>query len=236
MQIKCITIDDEPLALTKLEDFITRVPGLQLTRSFDNPVEAIGWLRENRVDLIFLDIRMEQLTGIQFLETTAPSCSVIITTAFEQYALKGYDLNITDYLLKPYSFERFLKAVTRVMDQVSGKSHGMKTREENNRFIFVKTEYRLEKVDTEDILYVEGMKDYLRIVCRGKKIMTLMSFAKMEEMLPAEKFCRIHKSYLVSISKIDSIERGVVVISDKRIPVSLTYRDDFFSKISTFPV
>jgi len=226
MQINCIAIDDEPLALSKLEGFISKVPELILVRTFDDPIEAIGWLKENSTDLIFLDIKMEQLTGIQFLEAIEPSSKVILTTAFDQYALKGFELNVTDYLLKPFSFQRFLQAVNKAMEHFS-----IKKNPENDSFIFVKTEYRLERIDIDDILYIEGMKDYLRIICTGKKIMTLQSFAKIEESLPDNKFCRVHKSYIVAIDKIKSVERGVIIIADQRIPVSNTYKDIFFSKI-----
>ena len=231
MQINCIVIDDEPLALSKLESFIKKVPWLTLIRTFDNAIEAIGWLRENVSDLIFLDIQMEHLTGIQFLEATGTTSRVIITSAYDQYAIRGFDLNVTDYLLKPFSFERFLQAVNRVMEYYSQKVEGQKTISENDAFIFVKTEYRLERIDFNDILYIEGMKDYLRIICTSKKIMTLQSFAKIEESLPANKFCRVHKSYIVAIDKIKSVERGVILIADKRIPVSNTYKESFFSKI-----
>jgi two-component system, LytTR family, response regulator len=231
MQINCIAIDDEPLALSKLEAFIARVPGLNLLRTFDNAVEAISWLNENRIDMVFLDIQMEQLTGIQFLEATGLSCPIIITSAYDQYAIKGFELNVTDYLLKPFSFQRFLMAVNKVMERISQKVEARKEEEENNRYIFVKTEYRLEKVDTEDIAYIEGMKDYLRIVCSNKKIMTLQSFARLEESLPSKKFCRIHKSFIIALDKIESIERGVVLIAGQRIPVSNTYKDNFYARI-----
>ena len=229
MQIDCIAIDDEPLALSKLEGFIGKVPDLILRKTFDNAIDAIGWLKENPVDLIFLDIQMEQLTGIQFLETTASKSRIILTTAYDQYALKGFELNVTDYLLKPFSFQRFLQAVNKVMEYLSQKNES--SQDATDSFIFVKTEYRLERVDLDKILYIEGMKDYLRIVCTDKKIMTLQSFAKLEESLPSKKFCRVHKSFLVAIDKIKSIERGVIQIADQRIPVSNTYKDSFFSKI-----
>jgi len=231
MQINCIAIDDEPLALSKLEAFIARVPGLNLLRTFDNAVEVVSWLNEKRVDLVFLDIQMDQLTGIQFLEATGLHCFIIITSAYDQYAIKGFELNVTDYLLKPFSFQRFLMAVNKVMERVSQNAEGKKEIVEDNRYIFVKTEYRLEKVDTEDILYIQGMKDYLRIVCSRKKIMTLQSFAKLEELLPSKKFCRIHKSFIIAIDKIESIERGVVLIADQRIPVSHTYKESFLNRI-----
>jgi DNA-binding LytR/AlgR family response regulator len=231
MQINCIAIDDEPLALSKLEGFINKVPGLNLIRTFDNAIEAVGWLRENNADLIFLDIRMEQLTGIQFLEATGTTSRIIITSAYDQYAIKGFELNVTDYLLKPFSFQRFLQSVNKVMEHCAQKQDSAKNQTGTESFIFVKTEYRLERVDINEILYVEGMKDYLRIICTNKKIMTLQSFAKLEESLPAKKFCRVHKSYIVAIDKIKSVERGVILIADQRIPVSNTYRESFFSKI-----
>jgi two-component system, LytTR family, response regulator len=233
MQINCIAIDDEPLALSKLESFIKKIPDLNLCRTFDNSIDAIVWLKENQTDLIFLDIQMEQLTGIQFLEVTGISSKIIITSAFDQYAIRGYDLNVTDYLLKPFSFQRFVQAVNKVMDyfsQIPGYNSSLPG---NDGFIFVKTEYRLERIDLEQILYIEGMKDYLRIICKDKKIMTLQSFSKLEESLPSKKFCRVHKSYIVSIDKIKSIERNVILIGDQRIPVSNTYRENFYSRIKS---
>ena len=233
MLIRCIAIDDEPLALSKLEGFINKVHALELTRTFDNAIEAIGWLKENSADLIFLDIQMEQLTGIQFIETAQTNARIILTTAFDQYALKGYELNITDYLLKPFSFQRFLQAVDKVMEHFAKKPENHLSTSENDSYIFIKTEYRLERVDIDEIIYIEGMKDYLRIFCTDKKIMTLQSFAKIEESLPSKKFCRVHKSFIVAIDKIKSIERGVIVIADRRIPVSNTYKENFFSKIKS---
>jgi DNA-binding LytR/AlgR family response regulator len=231
MQINCIAIDDEPLALSKLEGFISKVPDLKLVRTFDNAIEAIGWLKENSADLIFLDIQMEQLTGIQFLEATGSISRVIITTAYDQYAIRGFELNVSDYLLKPFSFQRFIQAVNKVMEYFSQKQNSQQSSQKTDSYIFVKTEYRFERVDIDDILYIEGMKDYLRIICTDKKIMTLQSFAKIEESLPSNKFCRVHKSFIVAIDKIKSVERGVIRIADQRIPVSNTYKEIFFSKI-----
>ena len=231
MQISCIAIDDEPLALSKLEGFIKKVPDLNLIRTFDNPIEAIGWLKENQTDLIFLDIQMEQLTGIQFLEATRSNSRIILTTAYDQYALRGFDLNVTDYLLKPFSLQRFLQAVNKAMEHFSQEHNTQQPAKRGDEYIFVKTEYRLERIDIDDILYIEGMKDYLRIICKSKKIMTLQNFSKIEESLPANKFCRVHKSFIVAIDKIKSVERGIILIADKKIPVSNTYKESFYSKI-----
>jgi two-component system, LytTR family, response regulator len=231
MQISCIAIEDEPLALSKLVGFIEKVPELKLAHTFDNALEAIGWLKENSADLIFLDIRMEQLTGIEFLEATGVTSRIIIITAYDQYAVKGFELNVSDYVLKPYSFQRFLQAVSRVMDYYSQKQNPKQPADTAGDFTFVKTEYRLERVDLGSILYIEGMKDYLRIVCTDKKIMTLQSFSKLEDCLPAKNFCRVHKSFIVALDKIKSIERGVIIIADQRIPLSNTYKESFYSKI-----
>lgn len=230
MLIKCIAIDDEPLALKKLEGFIAKVPDLKLIRTFDNAIEAVGWLNENNPDLIFLDIQMAQLNGIQFIEATKTEARIIITSAYDQYAIKGFELNVTDYLLKPFSFQRFLKAVNKVMEKAATRNIE-ESSSESEKYIFVKTEYRLERVDTDDILYIEGMKDYLRIICRDKKIMTLQSFSKIEESLSEKRFCRVHKSFIVAIDKIESVERSVILISGRSIPVSNTYKETFFSKI-----
>jgi two-component system, LytTR family, response regulator len=229
MRINCIAIEDEPPALIKLKDFISRMPCLELLSTFDNAIEALAWLKEKKPGLIFLDIQMDQLTGIQLLETVKVDSAIIITSAYDRYALKGYELNVTDYLLKPYSFERFVKAVDKVLEHYSQASEIKNGGIESS--IFVKTEYRYERIALDNILYIEGMSDYLRIVCTDKKIMTLQSFAKIEASLPPEKFCRIHKSFLVALDKIRSIERGIIVIADKRIPVSSTYREKLFSRI-----
>lgn len=232
MQISCIAIDDEPLALSKLEGFIGKVPELRLAGIFESAVEAIGWLKENSCDLIFLDIQMQQLTGIQFLEATRIQSRIIITSAYEQYAIKGYELNVSDYLLKPFSFQRFVQAVAKVMEFYSERKENNEIYLNNDDFIFVKTEHRFERVDLDKILYIEGMKDYLRIICTDKKIMTLQSFSRIEKSLPGKNFCRVHKSYIVAINKIKAVERGIIIIADQRIPVSNTYKDNFFSKIT----
>jgi two-component system LytT family response regulator len=232
MRINCIAIDDEPLALSKLESFINKIPDLNLTRKFDNAIEAIGWLRENKTDLIFLDIQMEQLTGIQFLEATGTTSRIIITSAYDQYAIRGFELNVTDYLLKPFSFQRFVQAINKVLEFYTRGIKDPENPAENDSYIFVKTEYRLERVDIDSILYIEGMKDYLRIICTDKKIMTLQSFSKLEEILPAKNFCRVHKSFIVAIDKIKSVDRGVIIVADQRIPVSNTYKENFYSRIN----
>lgn len=221
--MNCIIIEDEPLATEKLSTFVNRMPGLNLLKTFDNALLAMDYIASNSIDLIFLDIQMEALTGIEFLESTQTNAQVIITTAYSDYALKGYELNVADYLLKPYAFRRFVQAIDKVKTQYQLMQQSNSTKD----FIFVKTEYRVEKVNLADILYIEGMKDYLRLVTQLGNIMTLQRFKTYEDYLPAQQFVRVHKSYIVALDKIESIERNRIKIGEKRIPISETYKDAF---------
>ncbi len=224
MKINCIAIEDEPLALKKIKEYILQVNYLNLLKDFNNAVDAIGFLKENSVDLIFLDIRMKQLSGIQFLESLQTKPKVIITSAYDEYALKGYELDVVDYLLKPFSFERFLKSVDKVYNQLSVARNSDNQKE----YIFVKTEYRIEKIEIKNILYIKGMKDYLQIHTTDRKIMTLQTFKHLLEILPEPDFQRVHNSYVVSISKIDNIERNRIRIGEDLIPISDSYKDKFY--------
>ena len=223
----CIIIEDEPLALEKTKDFVNKVPFLHLSATFDNALTGLAYLNNNKVDLLFLDINMDELTGIELLESSTINSQVIITTAYQEYALKGYELQITDYLLKPFSFNRFLQAVNKAQENLS-----QRTVDKQVDFIFVKTENRLEKIMINDILYIEGMRDYLRIHCVNKKIMTLQSFTELEQLIPAHLVCRVHKSYMIAINKIESIERSRIKIADQLIPVSETYKEAFLQLIN----
>lgn len=223
MKINCIVIEDEPLALKKIVEFIEQVDYLNLLKGFDNAVKAVGFLKNHPVDLIFLDIRMKKLTGIQFLESLKSKPKVVITSAYDKYALKGYELDVSDYLLKPFSFDRFLKSVEKVYNELVNKSI-----EEKSDFIFVKTEYRIERIELTSILYIQGMKDYLQICTTNKNIMSLQSFKNLMQILPQNKFKRVHNSYVVSISKIENIERNRIRIGDKLIPISDSYKGVFY--------
>jgi DNA-binding LytR/AlgR family response regulator len=224
----CIIIEDEPLALEKTKDFVTKVPFLNLSATFDNALTGLSYLNNNRVDLLFLDINMDELSGIELLESSKITSQVIITTAYQEYALKGYELQITDYLLKPFTFNRFLQAVNKAQQNLA-----QRMADKQVDFIFVKTENRLEKVMVNDILYIEGMRDYLRIHTTNKKIMTLQSFSELEQLLPSHLVCRVHKSYMIAINKIDAIERGRIKIADQLIPVSETYKEAFLQLINS---
>lgn len=235
MKINCLVIDDEPLAIDKMVGYVNKIPYLNLLHTFDNAIEPLDFLKTNKVDLIFLDIQMEGLTGIQFLEVMHQKPYIIMTTAFDSYAIKGYELDVTDYLLKPISFERFLKAVDKVHEKMQSQHHvniPFSTESANiqpgEEYFFVKTEFRLEKINFNEILYIEGMGDYLRIVTPTKRIMTLQNFKKMEEVLPESNFFRVHKSYIVALNKIENIEKLRIKIADKLIPISDTYKKSFF--------
>ncbi|BAU56259.1 LytR/AlgR family response regulator transcription factor [Mucilaginibacter gotjawali] len=239
--IRCIIVDDEPLALHVLEDYISKIPFLHLVKSTTNPIEALTLVQEKEADLVFLDVQMPELTGIQFLKIANGKAKVILTTAYPQYALEGYELDVIDYLLKPIAFDRFFKAVQKaqaVLQPAAAKpvavaeSSPQKPQQEFlSDFIFVKTEHKIQKVYLNDILFIEGLKDYISIFTAAERIITLQNMKKMEDALPTKYFMRVHKSYIVSINKIDSIERSRIFIGDKIIPVGDTYRDEFFKII-----
>ena len=228
--MNCLLIEDEPLAMLRLKEYVQRIPFLTLRYAVDNGLEAIPILQREKIDLVFLDIEMDGFSGLQLLEALPKRPAVILTTAFDQYALKAFDLQVVDYLLKPYTFDRFLQAVTRAQE-------GLKTGNDENRnpFLFVKTEYRLQKVAFDDILYIEGMRDYRRIHAGDEKIMTLETFGELEQQLPPQRFCRVHKSWLVALDKIESVERDRIKIQQALIPVSDTYRERFYRLIGRSP-
>ena len=227
MRIDCIIVEDEPLALERTKKFVLKLSFLNLLSTFDNGIDALVFLKTNKVDLIFLDINMGKLSGIQLLEAAKITSEVIITTAYNEYALKGYELNITDYLLKPFTFERFVQSVDKAQNNLSRNES-----KQGRKFVFVKTEYRLEKLLLGEVVYIEGMRDYRRIHTINKQIMTLQTFKDFEEEIPANIICRVHKSYMVSLDKIDSVERDRIKIKDTFIPISETYKKLFFELIN----
>jgi DNA-binding LytR/AlgR family response regulator len=223
----CIIIEDEPLALERTKSFVGKIPFLNLCGTFENALDGLSYLKSNKVDLLFLDINMDELTGIELLESSKIESQVIITTAYQEYAIKGYELNVTDYLLKPFTFDRFLKAVNKAQENIV---QPILTPQQD--FIFVKTENRLEKINLSEILFIEGMRDYRRIHTISKKIMTLQNFSELEQIIPSNLVCRVHKSYMVGINKIDSIERMRIKVSNQIIPISETYKELFFKIIN----
>lgn len=228
MKLSCIIIEDEPLAMERTRSYALQIPYLQVIECFDNALDALSFLKTNQPDIIFLDIRMDELSGIQLLESVNITSKVILTTAYNEYALKGYDLNVTDYLLKPFTFDRFLQAVDKAQSYIELQKKDTVT---ENKFIFVKTEYRLQKLFLDEILYIEGMRDYRRIHTTDKRIMTLQTFREFEEQIPPQIICRVHKSYMVSIGRIESVERDRIRIGEQYIPVSDSYKSAFYELI-----
>ena len=226
-KIKCIIIEDEPLAQERVRGYVSKIPNLELIGSFENGIDALFFLKTNEIDLLFLDINIGEFNGIQFAETLKSPIQIIITTAYPEYALKGFELNVTDYLLKPFTFDRFIQAVERVQLKPNNELQSIKS------YVFIKTEYRLEKVFLNDIVYIEGMRDYRRIHTVDKKIMTLQTFKELEDEIPTSIVCRVHKSFMVNIDKIESIERDRIKIKDVLIPISETYKKSFFEVINS---
>jgi len=221
MQIKCIVIDDEPLAIEKLSIYISKISWLQHEASFSNAIDALNYLKTHDIDLIFLDIQMDEFSGIQFLKSLKTSQKVIITSAYTEYAIKGYEFDVTDFLLKPFGFERFIVAIDKVFSQL------VDSKTIKRSYIFIKSGYNMERVMFDEILYVEGMLEYLQIVTTKNKLMTLQTFSSIESVLPPSNFIRVHKSFIVAIDKIDMIERNIIKVKDKRIPIGVSYKDTF---------
>lgn len=235
--IRCIAIDDEQLALDLISDNIGKVPFLQLEGLCHNAIEAFTTLQHKQVDLIFLDIQMPAVSGLQFLKTMVNKPAVIITSAYAKYALDGFELDVVDYLLKPYSFERFLKAVTKVADHMAVRGlaePGNRNHHENfPTYIFVKSDYRLVRINFDDILYIEGLKDYVKFFLPDRTVVTQMSIKSLEEKLPSRQFVRIHRSFIVAFNKIESIRKQSITLANREIPVGDQYRDNLFNLISS---
>jgi DNA-binding LytR/AlgR family response regulator len=236
-KLSCYIIDDEPLAQTILQEYVAKVSFLEWKGSFSSALEAAAKIDQDKPDLLFLDINMPDLNGISFISMLNPKPMIILTTAYDQYALKAFDLEVKDYLLKPISFERFYKGVLRVYQESNPNQPTVKTETQpviknEPDYIFLKVGYRIQKIEVREILFVEGMKDYLRIHTAKEKIMTLMSFSKLEELLPETKFARVHRSFMVALEKIDHIEKNRIRIADQNIPISDTYAVGFYKKLN----
>ncbi len=228
--IRAIAIDDEPLALRVIEAHAKKVENLELVLTTTNAIEGLLEAQSGNIDLVFLDIQMPSLTGIQFMQILQGKCKIILTTAYTQYALESYEHNVVDYLLKPISFDRFQKAVDKVA--LENKANSEVNIPSINNYqpdcIFIKTEYKLLKINHSDILYIEGGKDYITVFTKTEKILSLSSLTKLQESLPHPQFLRVHKSYIVSLDKIESVERQRIFMGKMVIPIGDTYKDEFF--------
>ncbi len=226
---QCVILDDEPLAVDLLKSYVERTEGLFIAHAGTNVFEAIQFIQKNKIDIIFLDVQMPELTGLQVLKIIGTEYQVIFTTAYTEYALDGYEFNITDYLLKPISYERFVKAVDKTQRSIETPQPSESS--SPNDFIFIKTDSKMVKVGLQDILFAEGLKDYISIHTSTEKLITLMTLKALEALLPERQFIRVHKSYIIALNKIDSIERNRIFIGEAVIPVGETYREIFLKRI-----
>lgn len=237
--LSCVVVDDEPLALKLLSDYVQKTPFLQLMAQTTHPFEAIELVQSGKVDLLFLDIQMPELTGLQLMKIIGHKCKVILTTAYPDYALDGYEFDVIDYLLKPITFDRFLVAAHKARERLSVEPAVViqapapaAAREPVAGYIFVKTEYKIQKIDLADILFMEGLRDYVAIHTPAGKVLTLQSMRSFQEQLPEGRFMRVHKSFLVALDKIEFIERNRIVIAGHYIPVGETYQEQFQQRLN----
>ena len=232
--VNCVIVDDEPPAIRLLEKYVAKVPFLNLVFSSTNPIEALAKLQKEKIDLIFLDIQMPNITGIQLSKIIDSKAQVIFTTAYSEYAIESYNVSALDYLLKPFTFDRFYKAVLKT--QKSSEKQLQKVQEKP--YIFVKTDGKnnLEKVNIDDITFIEGLKNYVSINQKHKQIITYNTLKHFQENLPEDKFVKIHKSFLISLAAITSTTSISVFIDNKELPIGNTYKNDFFEQLNSFKI
>ncbi len=241
--IRCLAVDDEALALDLLEDNISQIPFLSLAGRCKNAFEAIGIMEKENIDLLFLDIQMPGITGLQFLQSLRTKPMVIFITAYKQHALQGFELDVLDYLVKPVPFERFLKSANKALEFHQLKTRGSSDKKASDKedsgkttpeFLFVNSDYNLVRILINDITYIEGLKDYIKIYTTGslKAVITRISMKAIEEKLPPEKYIRVHKSFIISVSKIISIRKNRIRIAEIEVPVSDHYRENLFKIIN----
>lgn len=227
--IRVVAIDDEPLALQLVKEYVEKTPFLELAGVFDNPVEAVAFIKSSDVDLVLLDIQMPDLTGTELAGVISGGPKVIFTTAYEKYALEGFRLDAVDYLLKPFSYAEFLKAVQKAEKLINLERKELPSLEIRNEFLFIKSDYKIRRIDFSEIHYIEGLKDYVKIFLRGEKkpVLSLSTLKALEARLPEDRFMRVHRSYIVSLETVKVIERGRIVYGEVRIPVTDQYREKF---------
>lgn len=227
--INVVAIDDEPLALQLIVDYIQKTPDLLLLGQFENPMEASQYISNNQVDIVFTDIQMPGLTGIEFTRSMIDGPVVIFTTAFEKYAIDGFKLDIADYLLKPFTYEEFLTSVHKAERMIRSIRKPADDDLTNNEFLFLKSEYKIKRINFRNILYIEGLKEYVKVytIHSDKPILSLSSLKTLETKLPAGKFMRVHRSFIVNLEKIDTIDRSRIIFGKKYIPIGDQYKDRF---------
>jgi DNA-binding LytR/AlgR family response regulator len=227
-RISCIIVDDEPFALDLVETYVSKTPFLLLKGKCHSALEAMRIVNSEKIDLVFLDIQMPDMNGIDFSKTLSPASKIIFTTAFKDYAFDGFKVDAVDYLLKPFNYQEFLKAVNKAKERLNIADSRLGLKAENN-FIFVKSEYKHLKINLDDVYYFEGLKDYVKIwlSSQPKPILSLMSLKTLEAELPRNKFMRVHRSFIIALDKIESIERSQVIIRNERITIAEQYKEKF---------
>jgi DNA-binding LytR/AlgR family response regulator len=231
MKIKCIIIDDEPLARKGLKEYISETDFLELVGEFDNPVKASSCIKEQNIQLLFLDIQMPKITGIEFLKTLHQPPPVIFTTAYPQHALEGFELNALDYLVKPISFDRFLKAALKAKDYYELREKNDGPAQDKANHLFIKADNKLVRIEFDDILFAEALQNYVVIYTAAKKYITYLTFKAVEDYLPAAHFIKTHKSFLVSAARVESIEGNEILIGTHHIPISRTLKDEVMNRL-----
>lgn len=230
--LKCIAIDDEPLALRQIESYVEKTPYLGLIAKFDNAIPAVTFLQDHQVDLMFVDINMPDLSGMDFVKSLSNPPKVIFTTAYSEYALEGFKVDAADYLLKPIAYSDFLKSTEKIKERFFSEPQAKD--ESTDDFLFVKSEYKLVRIDYADILYVESMREYVRIFIEGQKpVMTLMSMKKLMAILPTDRFMRVHRSFVVRLDKVSCIEKSRIIFDKVYIPISDQYKEQFQNYLDT---
>ncbi len=227
--IRVVAIDDEPLALQLVRGYVEKTPFLELAGAFDNPLEAVTFLISSDVDLVLLDVQMPDLTGTELARVISGGPKVIFTTAYEKYALEGFRLDAVDYLLKPFSYTEFLKAVQKAERMIELERKDLPVLEVKNDFLFIKSDYKIRRINLSDINYIEGLKDYVKIFLAGEKkpVLSLSTLKALEARLPGDRFMRVHRSFIVNLETVSVIERNRIVYGDVRIPVTNQYKDNF---------
>lgn len=233
-KITCLIIDDEELARDLLENFVNKLPHLELIAKCENPLIALEKMQETKIDLLFLDIQMPELTGVEFLKSLHQKPTVIFTTAYPSYALEGYQLDVIDYLLKPFSFERFAQAVNKASDYINLKdkaSSSNTTPSLSKDYILVNADHKVHKIRYSDLIYIESMREYVAYHTPNGRILSLMSLKQLEKDLPSHRFLRIHKSYIINIEKVTTLEGNMVHINDKKLPIGASYKEVALERI-----
>ena len=236
MNLKCAIVDDEPLALNLMESYVKKTPFLELCGNYNSAITALNDIRNKEIDLLFLDIQMPDLNGLEFAKMLPKNIRVIFTTAFNQYAIEGFKANAIDYLLKPVSYNEFLAAANKAVEWFNMARQNTNIETPESDFIYVKSDYKLRQIRLYDIIYIEGLKDYLKIYIESdsKPILSLISMKSMEERLPSPRFMRVHRSFIVQVNKVQVIDKGQIIFGKNRIPISDSYKNDFYEYLNKY--